>query len=77
MVEKIAKTTGVDKKDVNKVVSAFLSIIKETTTSGEDVMLSGFGVFFVKKLKKKPLFGKESGEGFWNILRFKPRRQRR
>ena len=77
MVEKIAKATGVRREDVAKVLSSFIDSVFETVGSGERVLLSGFGTFFLQKLKKKPLFGEDQGKGFWTVLKFHPSREKR
>lgn len=76
LIEQIAKRTGVRREDVEKVLSSFVDIVHETVSSGEKVLLSGFGSFILQKLKKKPLFGEEPGKGFWTVLKFHPSREK-
>ncbi|MGN1095416.1 MAG: HU family DNA-binding protein, partial [Eubacteriales bacterium] len=49
LVEKVAKTTGVKKKDVDVVVAAVVASIEQALVSGEKVQISGLGSFDVKR----------------------------
>ena len=51
IVEAVAEQNGYTKVRSFKVVETLLEIIKSTLESGEDVMISGFGRFCVKKKK--------------------------
>ena len=48
IVSKVATTTGAEKKQVAKIVDAFIDSVKDSLSSGEDVYLRGFGTFLVK-----------------------------
>ena len=45
------------------VVESLLEIIKRSLESGEDIMISGFGKFFVKEKKKRRGRNPQTGEG--------------
>ena len=48
LAREAAKETGVNVKDANKVISAFLDGVKGHVCSGDRVELRGFGVFDTK-----------------------------
>lgn len=45
IVQRIAETTKMTQKDVDKVISSLLEVIGETLKSGEKVQFTGFGTF--------------------------------
>lgn len=45
LVDAIAVKTGLTKKDVTKVLDAFVQVVPETVANGENVALVGFGTF--------------------------------
>ncbi len=53
IVSEIAKSTGVEKVQVQAIVEAFMESIKTSLTQGNNVYLRGFGSFIVKKRAKK------------------------
>lgn len=53
IVTKISKQTGVDREKVLASVEAFMGIVKESITEGEDIFLRGFGTFTTKTRKQK------------------------
>ena len=53
IVSEIAKSTGVEKVQVQAIVEAFMQSIKTSLTQKNNVYLRGFGSFFVKKRAKK------------------------
>lgn len=53
IVSEIAKSTGVEKVQVQAVVEAFMESIKTSLTNNNNVYLRGFGSFIVKKRAKK------------------------
>ena len=53
IIQEIADQNGYTKKQSIEVVETLLEIIKSTLASGEDVMISGFGKFCVKKKRKR------------------------
>jgi len=53
MVESVAKQNGWPKTKSFGIVETMLEIIKSTLESGEDILISGFGKFCVKKKKQR------------------------
>ena len=53
IVSEIAKSTGVEKVQVQAIVEAFMDSIKTSLTNKYNVYLRGFGSFIVKKRAKK------------------------
>ena len=53
IVSDIAKSTGVEKVQVQAIVEAFMDSIKTSLTQKNNVYLRGFGSFIVKKRAKK------------------------
>ena len=53
IVSEIAKSTGVEKVQVQAIVEAFMDSIKPSLTQKNNVYLRGFGSFIVKKRAKK------------------------
>lgn len=53
IVSEIAKSTGVEKVQVQAIVEAFMDSIKTSLTNNNNVYLRGFGSFIVKKRAKK------------------------
>jgi integration host factor subunit alpha len=53
IVEVISRETGYQKKSSAEVVETLTYIIKSKLASGEDVLISGFGKFCVKKKRER------------------------
>ena len=53
IVNEIAKSTGVEKIQVQAIVEAFMDSVKEAMVKGENVYLRGFGSFIIKKRAMK------------------------
>ena len=53
IVSEIAKSTGVEKVQVQAIVEAFMESIKTSLTQKNNVYLRGFGSFIGKKRAKK------------------------
>lgn len=53
IINEIAATTGVAKRDVSVTVEAFMKVIRDTMCEEENVYLRGFGTFVVKKRAEK------------------------
>ena len=53
IVSEIAKSTGVEKVQMQAIVEAFMESIKTSLTQKNNVYLRGFGSFIVKKRAKK------------------------
>ncbi len=53
IVSEIAKTTGVEKVQVQTIVEAFMDSVKDSMAANNNVYLRGFGSFIVKKRAQK------------------------
>ena len=53
IVGEIAKSTGIEKVQVQQVVESFMENIKETMVAGNNVYLRGFGSFIIKRRAQK------------------------
>ncbi|MDR2470318.1 MAG: integration host factor subunit beta [Tannerella sp.] len=53
IVSEISKSTGIDKSTVLTSVESFMSVIKNSLSSGENVYLRGFGSFVIKTRAQK------------------------
>ena len=53
IVEALAKQNGYPKNQSFEMVETLLEIMKRTLESGEDVLISGFGKFCVKKKSER------------------------
>lgn len=53
LVDSIRKQVRLPKTKSTQVVDSLLEIIKKTLENGEDVLISGFGKFYVKDKRKR------------------------
>ncbi|QTA78263.1 Integration host factor, subunit alpha [Desulfonema limicola] len=53
IVDKIQEDLQLPKKECVNIVENLLEIMKQTMSSGEDVLVSGFGKFCVKEKKQR------------------------
>jgi len=53
IVNEIAKTTGVEKVQVQTVIEEFTKVVKNSIIAGEPVYLRGFGSFIIKHRAEK------------------------
>ena len=53
IVNEIAKSTGVEKIQVQAIVEAFMDSVKNAMVNGQNVYLRGFGSFIIKKRAMK------------------------
>jgi len=53
IVESVRNQTGFPRNRSLEIVETLLEIIKNTLTSGEDVLISGFGKFCVKEKNER------------------------
>jgi len=53
IVAKISEKEGMEKADVQAVIETFMSEVKNTLESGDNVYLRGFGSFIIKKRAEK------------------------
>ena len=62
LVGQVAAKTGMTKKDVEKVVSAFFATVEESLKEGDKVQLVGFGTFEVRERKSRKGRNPQTGE---------------
>lgn len=62
LIEKIAYTAKLTKKDASKVLDVTLNAIKATLKKGQKVILVGFGTFSVSKRKARNGRNPKTGE---------------
>jgi DNA-binding protein HU-beta len=53
IVNKVSKSTGIERITVQKTVEAFMETVKTSLAKNENVYLRGFGSFIVKKRAQK------------------------
>lgn len=53
IINEIAKSTGIEKESVRKVVEGFMENVKGSLIQGNEVFLRGFGSFIIKKRAEK------------------------
>ena len=70
IVEQVYNEIGFPKNQSIEIVESLFELIKKTLESGEDVMISGFGKFCVKKKKERKGRNPATGEN----LMLKPRK---
>ena len=75
IIEEISNKDGFTKKKSIEIVETLLDIIKNTLESGDDVLISGFGKFCVKKKKERrgrnPATGDDMMLSARNVVTFK------
>ena len=63
IIDAVAESNGYTRKKSIETIETVLDLIKRSLESGEDVLISGFGKFCVKKKKKRrgrnPATGKD------------------
>lgn len=63
IIEKVRYSKGSTRKKSAETVETWLEIIKKTLAPGEDVLISGFGKFCVKKKKERKRRNPATGDG--------------
>ncbi len=53
IVNEVAKSTGIEKNQVQAVVEAFMGTVKDSLAQGDPVYLRGFGSFIIKHRAQK------------------------
>ena len=53
IVNEVAKSTGLEKVQVQSVIEEFTKVVKDSIIAGEPVYLRGFGSFIVKHRAEK------------------------
>jgi len=75
LADSIHNQLGLPKNQSIQAVESILEIIKETLENGEDVLITGFGKFFVKEKKKRrgrnPATGEDLMLGSRRVVGFK------
>ena len=81
IVEAVAEAIGFTRKKSIETVETLLELIKKSLESGDDVMISGFGKFCVKKTKKRRGRNPATGEDLMlaprKVVRFRSSRKLR
>jgi integration host factor subunit alpha len=62
IVEKVTEQLNFSKKESTDLVESFITLIKQTLASGEDVKISGFGSFEVKQKRDRKGRNPQTGE---------------
>ena len=62
LVEKISNRLGLSNADSQNLVENFFEILSKSLESGEDVKISGFGTFKLKKKNTRPGRNPMTGE---------------
>ena len=75
LADSIHNQLGLPKNQSIEAVESILEIIKKTLEDGEDVLITGFGKFFVKEKKKRrgrnPATGEDLMLGSRRVVGFK------
>jgi len=75
IIESLCLHSGFSKTRSNKLVESTLEIIKRTLASGEDVLISGFGKFYLKEKRgrrgRNPQTGNDLTLGARRVVKFK------
>lgn len=53
LIETLSNRTGLSKKDVDRVLDAFVKLVTEKLKAGEKVAVTGFGTFSVTQRKAR------------------------
>jgi len=53
IVNEVAKSTGIEKTNVQRVVEGFMDCVEVSLAKGENVYLRGFGSFIIKERAQK------------------------
>ncbi len=62
LITTVAGSTGLTKKDTEKVVSGFLAAVTDALASGDKVQVVGFGTFEVRDRKEREGRNPSTGE---------------
>jgi len=75
LTDSIYNQVGLSRNKSVQLVESLLEIIKKTLENGEDVLISGFGKFYVKEKKKRrgrnPQTGEDITLGERRVVRFR------
>jgi integration host factor subunit alpha len=70
LIDRIYNTTDITRAKSEELVDSLLEIMKETMERGEDILITGFGKFCIKKKRERKGRNPQTGED----LMLKPRR---
>lgn len=73
LIEKIADSTGLSKKDATNSVECFVETVQETLKKRDKVAISGFGTFELKLSKAKTSRNPKTGESVHVPEKWKPK----
>ena len=62
LVSAVAEANGYPRNQAVELVETLIELIKSKLASGEDVLISGFGKFFVKKKRERRGWNPATGE---------------
>ena len=76
LIEKTYKTHDLSRDQAREVVEAFLEIVINCLTNGENLLLSGFGKFYIRKKSARRGRNPQTGEDMMldarRVVTFKP-----
>lgn len=76
LVAQVAGKTGLTKKDVTSVIDSFIETVTDSLSTGEKVVLVGFGTFDVLQRKTRAGINPQTGEKIQipakRVPRFRP-----
>ena len=76
IVERVYRVLGLSRKESSFMVDEFFKLLKESLKAGEDVKISGFGVFAVKnkgeRRGRNPQTGEEMVIKARRVVKFRP-----
>ncbi len=76
IVERVYRVLGLSRKESSFIVDEFFKLLKESLKAGEDVKISGFGVFTVKnkgeRRGRNPQTGEEMVIKARRVVKFRP-----
>ena len=64
LIDQMAKVAEVNKKEAEKVLSAFVQVVTENLSKGDEVLLVGFGNFIVRERSEREGHNPKTGERF-------------
>ena len=62
MAERLFENVGLNKREAKEFVDAFIEIVREALERGEQVKLSGFGNFDLRRKNQRPGRNPKTGE---------------
>ena len=62
MAERLFENVGLNKREAKEVVDAFFEVVREALERGEQVKLSGFGNFDLRRKNQRPGRNPKTGE---------------